>query len=116
MTTTLEEFDQYDRAILRCCSWSPGWTERRRQEKATALLCPNAYRWHFECDDGFSFSAIAPSESGALRVLNSERPGVQAKFTSCSPAPQISRAWMIHQQDLHSRALLLRALGIDPTF
>jgi len=59
-------------------------TERARQREA--CKGPYLYRWHYICDDGADFSAIAPSEAGAFRVLNAERPGMLAKFTGCTNA------------------------------
>jgi hypothetical protein len=61
----------------------PG-TERERQKQA--CKGPYLYRWHYICDDGASFSAIAPSEAGAFRVLNAERPGMRARFTGATNA------------------------------
>lgn len=54
-------------------------TERQRQE-LTAREQQHVHRWSYVCDDGEPFSAIAPSEGGAFRVLNAERPGMRARF------------------------------------
>lgn len=63
-------------------------TERKRQEKTAFMKCEYVYRWHFLIDGGKeTFSAIAPSESGALRVLNAEKPGIHAKFDGCTSVP-----------------------------
>lgn len=60
-------------------------TERHRQdlyEQHCAYSTQSRFLrvWNFKCEDGEFFSAIAPSESGAVRVLNSERPGMLARF------------------------------------
>lgn len=62
-------------------------TERLRQESAAFETCEAVYRFHFLCGDGFTFSAIAPTESGALRVLNAERPSMPAAFAGRTPVP-----------------------------
>ncbi len=66
-------------------------TERQRQEERAWRTCEYVYRWHYLCDDNVTFSAIAPSEAGAFRVLNAERPGMHARFDGCTsvPAPPI---------------------------
>lgn len=48
-------------------------TERERQFRAT-----NSCTYVYRCEDGQIFSAVAPTESGAFRVLNAERPGISA--------------------------------------
>lgn len=71
-------------------------TERKRQHhKAVEVASSehgNVWRYHFDCDDGETFSAIAPSESGAFRVLNAERPGIGARFDGVSFCPIETRA------------------------
>lgn len=54
-------------------------TERQRQEQISEDL--NEIFTHvFRCDDGEIFVAIASSEKGARRVLNSERPNMHARY------------------------------------
>lgn len=36
------------------------------------------YQWIFICEDEKTFRAIAQTEAGAFRVLNAERPGMEA--------------------------------------
>lgn len=66
-------------------------TERQRQERNAFAFCEHVYRWHFVCLvndlNEYTFSAIAPSRSGALRVLNAERPGIDARFDDCTSVP-----------------------------
>lgn len=65
-----------------CVTFHGNTTERERQE-AVARTQPYTYTWVFDCADGEVFRAIAPSQAGALRVLNAERPGIEARFTGC---------------------------------
>lgn len=60
--------------------------ERTKQERA-AWAQPYVYRYHFLCDDNTTFSAIAPSQAGAWRVLNAERPGMGAKYDGATGVP-----------------------------
>lgn len=60
-------------------------TERQRQELAAREQQP-AHRWSYVCDDGEPFSAIAPSEGAAFRVLNAERPGMRVRFVGHTSA------------------------------
>jgi len=62
-------------------------TERQKQEKSAFANCANVYRWHFLCDDNTTFSAISPSQSGALRVLNAERPGILFTLDGATSVP-----------------------------
>ena len=62
-------------------------TERVRQAHAAFHTCEEVSRFHYVCSDGFTFSAIAPTEAGAFRVLNAERPGVLARFDGSTPVP-----------------------------
>jgi hypothetical protein len=55
----------------------PG-TERAKQLEA--CRGPYVRRWHYICDDGENFSAIAISEPHAFLVLNAERPSMRARF------------------------------------
>lgn len=50
-------------------------TERQRQQEG-AIIVGHCYLYHFRCANGEGFEAVAVSESGALRVLNAERPGL----------------------------------------
>lgn len=56
--------------------------ERDKQEERERKLAARHERacreYVFRCFDGQPFRAIAPSESGAFRVLNAERPGMHA--------------------------------------
>ena len=71
-------------------------TERERQEAAAIRLGDgvSCQEWQYLCADGETFSAVAPTESGAFRVLNSERPGMLANFvgslTVLAPVPSLS--------------------------
>jgi hypothetical protein len=61
--------------------------ERSKQEHAAWRTAKSVQRWHYICDDGETFSAIAPTEEGAFRVLNAERPGVGARFDGSTYVP-----------------------------
>lgn len=62
--------------------------ERKRQELiAFGNSAFSVYRYHYLCDDGTTFSAIASTESGAFRVLNAEIPGMIARFVDKTPVP-----------------------------
>lgn len=66
--------------------------ERKRQELREEQLAKEAGRrtlrvWRFLCSDNVDFAAIAPSESGAFRVLNAERPGVTAQTMGFTEVP-----------------------------
>ena len=76
--------------------------ERQRQEMfvMSALIANKtdmAYRWDFLCADGAPFSAVAPSEAGALRVLNAERPGMHAMFEGRTRARDIEMITLKHR-------------------
>lgn len=55
-------------------------TTRSKQELKAAEMSVDGsvIEWHFMCHDGEIFRAVAPSEDGAFRVLNAERPHIQA--------------------------------------
>jgi hypothetical protein len=60
-------------------------TERERQLKsAIEFSQKNGLKtistFMYKCEDGNDFEAIAPTETGALRVLNAERPGMRAEL------------------------------------
>lgn len=57
-------------------------TERQKQAAAAAAarLGRPGKTYVFDCDDGEGFSCVAPTESGAWRVLNAERPGMRAEL------------------------------------
>jgi hypothetical protein len=83
-------------------------TERRRQQLAAvaqaAVRATTVWRWHYVCADGETFSAIAPTEPGAFRVLNAVRPGMLARFDGVTACP------------IETRAAFLRNAGIaSPT-
>jgi hypothetical protein len=61
---------------------TPMSTERERQAAA-----PNPRTWTILCSDGRCFQCSAPTESGALRVLMAERPGIQIERISSADAP-----------------------------
>lgn len=74
-------------------------TERHHQEEAAFRKCEYVYRWHYLCIDNATFSAIAPSEAGAFRVLNAERPGILATFDGCTSVPCLPLARRIFEGD-----------------
>lgn len=61
--------------------------ERKKQEHAAWRNNIYVYRFHFFCDDGETFSAIAPTENGAFRVLNAERPCMLAQLDGVTTVP-----------------------------
>ena len=68
----------------RCPREDETMNERKRQELREERFALRAGRrtlrnWRFLCSDNVDFEAVAPSESGAFRVLNAERPGVTAQ-------------------------------------
>jgi len=71
-------------------------TERERQQQnamdVAAVQGSSVWRYHFLCSDGEAFSAIAPTEDGARRVLNAERPGIYARFEGYTHCPIETRA------------------------
>jgi hypothetical protein len=70
--------------------------ERRIQMDLAYAASGDVWRWHFVvhpgCPGAHTFSAIAPSESGAFRVLNAEHPGALATFDERTHVPVINRA------------------------
>ncbi len=89
-------------------------TERERQYRAAMEAASETgsavYRYHFVCglwpEDPFTFSAIAPSESGALRVFNAEHPGRYAESdgrTHCFRDSAV--AWEAHKDRQLARYL-----------
>ena len=72
-------------------------TERRRRQLAAVEAAAQrrggvVYRYHYVCDDGGTFSAIAASESAARCVLNAERPGMGARPDGRTHCPIETRA------------------------
>jgi hypothetical protein len=55
-------------------------TERQKQEAKAKSMALLTRTYHYRCIDGAIFSAIAITEAAAFRVLNSERPGMQATY------------------------------------
>lgn len=82
--------------------------ERKRQQHAAVdTVARNGgyvYRFHYLCSDNTTFSAIAPTEAGAFRVLNAERPGVIAeRFIGYTTCPIETRAGQLQYEDKLSR-------------
>ncbi len=98
-----------DRTFLEEQGLAVPTTERERQEMIASLLSDTGYRWHFACEGGESFSAIAASIEGAYRVLDEERPGVRSHFLIYTCFPQWRR-WRTQGPDY--RKAVLRALGV----
>ncbi len=72
-------------------------TERERQHVgaiwfASRQTIKSVRRFHFLCEDGETFSAIAPTEAGAFRVLNAERPSCRAEMIGATHCPLDTKA------------------------
>jgi len=61
--------------------------ERQYQERFAVIYCDEVYRYHYVCRDGTTFSTVAPSEEAALRVLTTERPGIEARCVDRTIVP-----------------------------
>ncbi len=72
-------------------------SERQTQQENAG---PRPFVYRYRCADGEGFEAIAATESGAFRVLNAERPGMNAAYLDARPA-------LRHHYRIYAAPLLL---------